>query len=189
MGRSNGWAYSFLAENSGGIDKYCTFGPNCTYLGKKIPTFVSHSENGSITSKILASVMKHLDDHATIDHSEATLFLLVNGHGSPFGLEFLRYVNDPDGQFALVFLTAWTCGRWETVHNKMEHWKWHWKCKAAHNWWENKKFYLVKLKSMTSLALYTMLGMNPSELSSPTKLQFKKEDGDHWHSTCSTILS
>ena len=45
------------AENLGGIDKYCPFGPNCTYLGIKIPTFVSCSENGSITSEILGSVM------------------------------------------------------------------------------------------------------------------------------------
>ena len=64
-----------LAEKSGEIDKYYPFGPNCTYLSNEIPTFVSCTENGSITSKILASVMKHLDDHATIDHSETAAFM------------------------------------------------------------------------------------------------------------------
>jgi len=64
-----------LAENLGGIDKYCPFGPNGTYLGNETPTFVSCTENGSITSQILASVMKHLDDHATIDHSETAAFM------------------------------------------------------------------------------------------------------------------
>ena len=44
---------------------------------------------------------------------------------------------------------------------------------------KQKSTYLVKLKSMPLLALYTVLGMNPSKILTPTKLQFKKEDGDH----------
>ena len=117
-----------LAENSRGIDKYCPFGPNCTYLGNEIPTFVSCSENGLKTSEILASEMKHLDDRATIDRSEATPFLVLHGHGSHFGLEFLRYMNEPAMKWTVCIGIPYgmnPCGRWEMVHNKAEHLKWH----------------------------------------------------------------
>ena len=78
-----------------------------------IPTFVSCSEKGSITSEILASVMKHLDDHVTIDHSEATPFLLLNGHGSHFGLEFLRYMNDPATKWTVCIGVPYGMNLWQ----------------------------------------------------------------------------
>ena len=102
-----------LAVNSGGRDKYYQFRPNCTYLGSKIPTFVSCNENRLITSEILASAMKHLDDHATINCSEATPFLLLNGHGSHFGLKCLSYMNDPATKWTVCIGVPYGTNLWQ----------------------------------------------------------------------------
>jgi hypothetical protein len=83
-----------MEQNSHGLDKVFPFGPTCHFQGKEIPTYVTASENGSITDKILTDIMQHLDFHLTFDRSEATPFLLLDGHGSRFGLPFLEYIRD-----------------------------------------------------------------------------------------------
>ena len=45
-------------NNSHGINKYFPHGPTCTYNGSDIPTYVTCSESGSITSEIVADIMR-----------------------------------------------------------------------------------------------------------------------------------
>jgi hypothetical protein len=40
--------------------------------------------------------LKHIDKNLTIDQSEATPFLMLDGHGSSFQLPFLNYINSPE---------------------------------------------------------------------------------------------
>ena len=74
-----------VEENSHGINTYFPHGLTCTYNSHKIPMYVTCSESGSITSKILADIMCYLDQSAGFDRTDATPFLLLDGHGSQFG--------------------------------------------------------------------------------------------------------
>ena len=57
--------------------------------------FVCNSENGSITSELLCSMLKHIDDCCVFDRTDGVLpFLLLDSHGSRFKLLFLEYTND-----------------------------------------------------------------------------------------------
>ena len=67
----------------------------CEFEGKQITTFYCCSENGGITSKLLKEMLKKIDKHETFDRSDGIpLFLLLDGHGSQFQLDFLENVND-----------------------------------------------------------------------------------------------
>jgi hypothetical protein len=81
-----------VQRNSLGLDKYSPCGPKCTHLGCEIDTSVTISENGSIGTEILMLAMQHLDTSMELDWLEATAFLLLDGRGSCFGLNFLRYI-------------------------------------------------------------------------------------------------
>jgi hypothetical protein len=76
-------------ENAGKLDKFYPFGHKCLHNGHEVGTYVTISKNGSITSEILTNVMRHLDTHFQWDRTEATPFVLLDGHGSRFGLDFL----------------------------------------------------------------------------------------------------
>jgi len=78
-----------------GEDKYFSMGPSCDVGGKKVPCFICNSENGSITSELLCSMLKHMDDCHIFDRTGGVLpFLLLDSHGSRFELPFLEYIND-----------------------------------------------------------------------------------------------
>ncbi len=83
-----------LAENSYGPEKYFLYGPSCHVNIKVVQKLETCSENESITSKILTQVLKHLDTPLYWDQTEATPFLLLNGHGSC--IPFLNYIRNED---------------------------------------------------------------------------------------------
>ena len=67
----------------------------CEVRRKEAPSFIGHSESGSITSKLLASMLKHMDDCQVFDRGDGIAsFLPLNGHGSRFKLPFLEYINN-----------------------------------------------------------------------------------------------
>ena len=95
-------------------------GPSCNVNGMKVPCFVCNSENSSITSELLHSILKHIDDCCLFDRTDGVLpFLLLNGHGSRFELTFLKYTNNmaEEGHMS---------GRWVTLPNRMVPSKWQW---------------------------------------------------------------
>jgi hypothetical protein len=69
-------------------------GPTCTYNGKEIPAFFGTSPKASITSQLLADMLKLIDQCCIYDRSIATPVLLLDGHNSRMMLPFLRYIND-----------------------------------------------------------------------------------------------
>ena len=81
-------------SNSNGINKYYPHGLTCFYDGKEIETYITCSENRSITTEILADIMHYLNKQLTFDRDDATPYLLLDGHGSHFRLPFLEYIND-----------------------------------------------------------------------------------------------
>ena len=82
-------------EKNRGVNKLFPSGPECSFSGKKIPTLVRSSVNGSITSEILRDCLATLDHYKVFPRSSNLKpFLLLDGHGSRFELTFLRYVTD-----------------------------------------------------------------------------------------------
>jgi hypothetical protein len=81
-----------IAENSHGLEKYYPFGPTCNVSGKKVETFITCSESGTIMSEILRDSLKCIEAQLTFNRSEAIPFLLLDGHGSHFQLPFLDYI-------------------------------------------------------------------------------------------------
>ena len=77
-----------------GEGKVYPLGPNCTFNGKNVPYFCCCSESGSITGTLLVEMLKAMDSLKLFDHTTGlNPFLLLDGHGSHFELEFLEYIN------------------------------------------------------------------------------------------------
>jgi hypothetical protein len=82
-----------IAANCGDGKQY-PFGPVCLFKGKTIPCFCCCSESGSITTELLTRMLKKLDELEVFDRSTGlNPFLILDGHGSRFELEFLEYIN------------------------------------------------------------------------------------------------
>jgi len=102
-----------IEENSYGSDKYYPYGPTCNVSGKTVPTFVTCSESGSITSQILMDTLRHIDTCLEWDRTEATPFLLLDGHGSRFELPFLDYVNSPETKWTVCIGVPYGTNLWQ----------------------------------------------------------------------------
>jgi hypothetical protein len=64
--------------------------------------FIGCSPNASITSQMLADMLKEIDSCDIFDRSDSsTPFLLLDGHHSRFGLPFLQYIHNDQHK--------WTC--------------------------------------------------------------------------------
>jgi hypothetical protein len=89
-------------EHSNGVDRMFPFGPTCSFNGSDVPTFVTCSRNGSITSHLLTNMLSKMDDLNLFDRSDGVHpFLLCNGHCSQFEEPFLEYT--------LEGSHPWTC--------------------------------------------------------------------------------
>jgi hypothetical protein len=102
-----------LTENSNGVDKYYPYGPTCFPYGKEVETYVTCSENGSITSEILRDALKHIDSKLTFDRTEGTPFLLLDGHGSRFQLPFLDYINTEENKWTVCIGVPYGTHIWQ----------------------------------------------------------------------------
>jgi len=80
--------------NSGDGKTY-PYGPVCVFKRKEVPFFCCNSESGSITGELLTAMLKYIDDLQVFDRTTTGLnpFLLLDGHGSQFELDFLEYIN------------------------------------------------------------------------------------------------
>ena len=57
--------------------------------------------------------MQYLDHHVGFDQTEATPFLLLDGHGSRFGLSFLEYINDAWHEWAVCIGVPYGTSLWQ----------------------------------------------------------------------------
>jgi hypothetical protein len=72
-------------------------GPECIFEGKRLPCFCCASENGSITGQLLKEMLQAIDATNVFDRTTGlNPFLLLDGHGSRFELDFLTYVNSSE---------------------------------------------------------------------------------------------
>jgi hypothetical protein len=79
-------------EHSNGADHMSHFGPTSTFHCVQVPTFVTCSKNGSITSQLLTNILSKMDDYCLCDRSNGTNpFLLGDGHSIRFEEPFLEY--------------------------------------------------------------------------------------------------
>jgi len=89
-------------EKNIGEGKVYPMGPECLFNGKNVPCFCCCSESGSITGKLLVDMLKAMDSLQVFDRSTGlNPFLLLDGHGSRFELDFLEYINSTE--------TKWDC--------------------------------------------------------------------------------
>ncbi len=88
-------------------------GPTCSFNGKSIPTFFGTSPKASITSQLLADMLKFIDQCGIYDRSIATLFLLLDGHHSRMMLPFLRYINDDSHKWCCCIGVLYATHIWQ----------------------------------------------------------------------------
>ena len=86
-----------------GYGKAMPKGPEVMFRGKCVPCFCCNSENGSIAGQLLKEMLAAIDQLNVFDRSATGLnpFLLLDGHGSRFELDFLQYINSVE--------TKWEC--------------------------------------------------------------------------------
>jgi hypothetical protein len=83
-----------------GPGKYFPMGPSCKVDGKDIPCYCDCSPNGSMTSSILRRILSKMDELGVVsrgvneDGTEFYPVIILDGHISRMGLEFLKYIND-----------------------------------------------------------------------------------------------
>jgi hypothetical protein len=66
-------------DNIHGLEKICPCGPTCEFEGKTVPCFVAWTPKGSITSALLAEMLKKMDDLELFDRSDGIEpFLLLD---------------------------------------------------------------------------------------------------------------
>jgi hypothetical protein len=100
------------ADNMGKIGKG---GPTCIYKGKEIPCFYGTSPKASITSRLLADMLKFLDTIGIYDRTVAKPFLLLDGHHSRMMLPFLKYVCDPNHKWHCCFGVPYATHIWQVA--------------------------------------------------------------------------
>jgi hypothetical protein len=77
-----------------GEGKVFPLGPHCLYNGKNIPCYCCASDNGSITGALLKDMLMAIDKLNVFDRGTGlNPFLLLDGHGSRFELDFLSYIH------------------------------------------------------------------------------------------------
>lgn len=105
-----------VRNNSGSLDnRHPQQGPFCHINGTTVPTFCCCSENGSISSELLAEMLRVIDRFKVFDQSDGIApFLLLDGHGSCFELPFLKYINTPETKWnACIGLPYGTSRHWQ----------------------------------------------------------------------------
>ena len=91
----------FFEKNSG-EGRAFTGGPKCHFRGKDIACLCRWTENGSVTAEILRDILATIDALEIYDRTIAMPCVLLDGHGSRFGLPFLQYISDPEHEWCVV---------------------------------------------------------------------------------------
>ena len=108
------WLDDDFLEKNTGDGKMFPCGPTCYFQGKEIPSFCAWSENGSVTSQILADILKRLDYYKVCDRKDGVKpFLLLDGHGSHFELPFLDYIVDPAREWVVCIGVPYGTALWQ----------------------------------------------------------------------------
>lgn len=102
-------------EEANNMEKVARSGPTCFFRGKEIPCFYGTSPKASITSQLLADMLKYLDQLGLYDRSVAYPFLLLDGHHSRMMRPFLEYINDPEHKWVACFGVPYATHVWQVA--------------------------------------------------------------------------
>jgi hypothetical protein len=101
-------------EHSNGAYRMFPFGPICTFNGVEVPTFVTCSKHGSITSQLLANVLSKMDDYCLFDRRNGTNpFLLCDVHGSRFEEPFMEYTLESNMPWTCCIVVPYVKSAWQ----------------------------------------------------------------------------
>jgi len=95
-------------------------GPKCIFHGKEVPCYVTTSQKGGMNSKILTSLFKYMDDLDLFPRVDGGPFptVLIDGHGSRFGLEFLSYINNPNHLWYVCLGVPYGTHKWQVADSE-----------------------------------------------------------------------
>ena len=84
-------------RNNCGPGKRYPGGPTCKFNNKDVPCFICCLPKGSITSELLRDMLARMDRLNLFSQEDGgpEPLIILDGHGSRFGLSYLRYTNDP----------------------------------------------------------------------------------------------
>lgn len=85
---------SLITLKKSGKGKAFTGGISCHFRGKDIPCLCQWTENGSIEAEILRNILAMIDAFEIQDCAIATPCVLLDGHGSRFGIPFLQNISN-----------------------------------------------------------------------------------------------
>jgi hypothetical protein len=102
-------------EEANNMEKVARSGPTCFFLGKEIPCFYRTSPKASITSQLLADMLKYLDQLGIYNWSVAYPFLLLDGHHSQMIRPFLEYINDLEHKWVGCFGVPYATHVWQVA--------------------------------------------------------------------------
>ena len=106
-------------ENNCGKDKLFPGGPTCEVRGKTVPCFIRWNEKGGMTSTIFKEALEQLDFLEVFPRANGMKpVLLVDGHGSRFGLDFLEYINDPAHIWTVCIGVPYGTALWQVGDSK-----------------------------------------------------------------------
>jgi hypothetical protein len=101
-----------------------SFGLTCAFNGDEVPMFVTYSNNCSITSHLLTSILSKMDDLELFERSDGVdPFLLCDGQGSRFedtSLSIPWDRTDHDHGVLMCHMVH-PCDKLEIAQSKMEH--------------------------------------------------------------------
>ena len=80
------------------------------YKDRTIPSYVSKSPKGSVSSEIITGMLQHLDEHCKFDWTTISgLF----GYDSRLGLNFLQYIINPETKWTVSLGVSYGTGFWQ----------------------------------------------------------------------------
>jgi len=98
-------------EADSGDNKQYPFRPTCLFKGKTVPCYCCATESGSINGAKLKDMLTYLD---VFDRSTGlNPFLILDGHGSQFELEFLEYINKVEHKWVVKIGLPYGTSYWQ----------------------------------------------------------------------------
>ena len=91
-------------------------GPVCDFNNKEVPTMIRYSKSGGITTTILTDILRTVDELGLYEQERRDgikPFLLLDGHQSRFGIEFLKYITDPTHPWKVCIGVPYGTALWQ----------------------------------------------------------------------------
>ena len=113
-----------LLKNHCGEGKLFPGLPSCEYKGVRVPGYITYSEGGGITASILTDIFRRLDYLKLFDQDRTngfTPFVLLDGHGSRFDIEFLEYINNPSHRWNVCLGVPYGTALWQVADSSQQH--------------------------------------------------------------------